>query len=52
MGPSGVAQWAYLGFTDATHGVGLGYVGSLTPANQRLYYTTDAGQTYHLVPLP
>ena len=52
VGPSGVAQWAYLGFTDATHGVGLGYVGSLTPANQRLYYTTDAGQTYHLVPLP
>ena len=52
VGPSGVAQWAYLGFTDATHGIALGYVGSLAPANERLYYTTDAGQTYHLVPLP
>ena len=52
VGPSGVAQWAYLGFTDSTHGVALGYVGSIAPANERLYYTTDAGQTYHLVPLP
>ena len=52
VGPPGVAQWAYLGFTDATHGVALGYAGSLAPANERLYYTTDAGQTYHLVPLP
>ena len=47
----GVVEWAYLGFTDATHGVGLGYVGSVSSANERLYYTTDAGQTYHLVPL-
>jgi photosystem II stability/assembly factor-like uncharacterized protein len=52
VGPSGVAQWAYLGFTDATHGVALGYLGSLAPANERLWYTTDAGQTYHVVPLP
>jgi photosystem II stability/assembly factor-like uncharacterized protein len=52
VGPSGIAQWAYLGFTDVTHGVALGYVGSISPANERLYYTTDGGQTYHLVPLP
>ncbi len=52
VGPSGVAQWAYLGFTDATHGVALGYMGSTAQANERLYYTIDAGQTYHLVPLP
>ena len=48
----GVVQWGYLGFTDATHGVGLGYVGSVSAANERLYYTTDAGQSYHLVPMP
>jgi photosystem II stability/assembly factor-like uncharacterized protein len=51
VGPSGIAQWAYLAFTDPTHGVGLGYVGSIAPANERLYYTIDAGQTYHLVPI-
>lgn len=47
----GVVEWAYLGFTDSTHGVGLGYVGSISSADERLYYTTDAGQSYHLVPL-
>jgi len=52
VGPSGVSLWAFLGFTDATHGVALGYVGSTKPANERLYYTTDAGQTYHRVSLP
>ena len=52
VGPSGVAQWAYLGFTDPTHGVALGYLGQLAPANERLYYTTDGGQSYHLVALP
>lgn len=52
VGPSGIAQWAYLGFSDTTHGVALGYVGQIAPGNERLYYTTDAGQSYHLVPLP
>lgn len=44
VGPSGNLTWTYLGFTDATHGVGI--------ANKQLYYTTDAGQTYHRVSLP
>jgi hypothetical protein len=39
----------YLGFTDATHGVALGYDGSLTPANERLYYTSNGGASYDLV---
>jgi photosystem II stability/assembly factor-like uncharacterized protein len=52
VGPAGIAQWAYLGFTDATHGVGLGYLGSIAPGNERLYYTIDGGQTYHYVPIP
>ena len=49
---SQVAAWAWLGFTDPTHGVALGYVGSVAPANERLYYTTDGGQTYHYVAVP
>ena len=48
----GVVQWTYLGFTDATHGVAIGYAGSVSPANERLYYTTDGGRSYHLVSLP
>jgi photosystem II stability/assembly factor-like uncharacterized protein len=52
VGPSGIVQWAYLGFTDSTHGVGLAYLGSLAPADERLFYTTDAGESYHTVPLP
>ena len=52
VGPSGIAQWSYLGFTDPTHGVALGYAGSVAPASERLYYTTDAGQTYHLIRVP
>ena len=49
---SQVVAWAYLGFTNSTHGIGLGYVGSVAQANERPFYTTDAGQSYHLVPLP
>jgi photosystem II stability/assembly factor-like uncharacterized protein len=48
-GPAGITWWQYLGFTDATHGVALGYVGTNTPSHERLYYTTDAGASYHLV---
>jgi photosystem II stability/assembly factor-like uncharacterized protein len=47
--PSAITWWQYLGFTDPTHGVGLAYAGSQTPSHQRLYYTTDAGLSYHLV---
>jgi photosystem II stability/assembly factor-like uncharacterized protein len=46
VGPAGY-DWLYLGFTDSTHGVALG-----TPqngGNEQLWYTTDAGETYHLV---
>ncbi|HUA71900.1 MAG TPA: hypothetical protein VMA96_12475 [Solirubrobacteraceae bacterium] len=49
---SRVAAWAWLGFTDQTHGVALGYVGSVAPANERLFYSVDGGQTYHYVPVP
>jgi hypothetical protein len=50
VGPSGITWWQYLGFTDPTHGVAIGYVGSSAqPSNERLYYTTDGGASYHLV---
>jgi photosystem II stability/assembly factor-like uncharacterized protein len=49
-GPTGI-RWAYLGFTDPTHGVALGFAGQ-NASDERLYYTTDAGQTYHRVSLP
>jgi hypothetical protein len=48
-GPTGITWWQYLGFTDPTHGVALGYIGSQQPSNERLYYTTDGGASYHLV---
>jgi hypothetical protein len=51
VGPSGVVWWRYLGFTDATDGVALGYLGSVSPSNERLYRTTDGGLSYHLVPI-
>jgi hypothetical protein len=48
--PTGVTtHLQYLGFTDATHGLALGYDGSLAPGNERLYYTSDGGATYSLV---
>ena len=43
------ADWTYLGFTDATHGVAVGDFGSGGHHQYRLYYTTDAGKSYHLV---
>jgi photosystem II stability/assembly factor-like uncharacterized protein len=48
VGPSGL-WWDYLGFTDATHGVALGFPASTSTGRERLYYTTDAGRNYHLV---
>ncbi len=49
-GLSPVTAWQYLGFTNATDGVAIGYVGS-TPAaaDERLYITTDGGASYRLV---
>lgn len=49
-GPTGI-RWTYLGFTDATHGVALGFTGQ-NATDERLYYTIDAGQTYHRVSIP
>jgi hypothetical protein len=49
---SQVVAWEWLGFTDQTHGVALGYVGSVAPGNERLFHTIDAGQTYQYVAVP
>ncbi len=43
------ANWTYLGFTDSTHGVAIGEFGGGGHQRYRLYYTTDAGASYHLV---
>jgi photosystem II stability/assembly factor-like uncharacterized protein len=43
------ANWIYLGFTDATHGVAIGGFGKGGQQDYRLYYTTDAGASYHRV---
>jgi hypothetical protein len=43
------ANWTYLGFTDDTHGVGIGQFGGGGGRHYRLYYTTDAGKSYHPV---
>ena len=48
VGPPGLL-WQYLGFTDPTHGVGLGLPSSSSAAAERLYYTTDGGASYHRV---
>ncbi len=48
-GPAGITWWSYLGFTDATHGAAIGYVGTETPSHERLYYTTNGGRSYRLV---
>lgn len=49
-GIDAVTAWQYLGFTDATHGVAIGYVGaSPTPDNERLYVSADGGASYRLV---
>jgi photosystem II stability/assembly factor-like uncharacterized protein len=45
------AGWSYIGFTDATHGVAIGNFGSGGHPQSRLYYTTDGGASYHLVPI-
>ncbi len=51
VGPAGVSWWSYLGFTDPTHGVALGYLGPESPNYARLYSTTDGGASYHEVPI-
>ena len=38
-----------IGFSDSTHGWAIGGVGSGRSWRMRLYYTTDAGASYHLV---
>lgn len=48
VGPSGLL-WEYLGFTDATHGVAIGFPSSSSAAASRLYYTIDGGLSYHPV---
>lgn len=44
-------NWTYLGFTDATHGVAIGEFGGGGQQDYRLYYTIDAGASYHFVPI-
>jgi photosystem II stability/assembly factor-like uncharacterized protein len=43
------ADWTYLGFTDPTHGVAIGASGSGNKQDYQLYYTINAGKSYHLV---
>ena len=45
------AAWTYIGFSDATHGVALGNFGTGGRQQNRLYYTIDAGASYHYVPI-
>ena len=44
-----VTAWQYLGFTDPSHGVAVGYVGTPSAGKERLYVTSDGGATYRLV---
>lgn len=44
-------NWTYLGFTDPTHGVAIGEFGNGRQQEYRLYYTIDAGASYHFVPI-
>ncbi|MFL5860305.1 MAG: WD40/YVTN/BNR-like repeat-containing protein [Solirubrobacteraceae bacterium] len=44
-----VTAWQYLGFTDPSHGVAVGYLGMPIAGNERLYVTSDGGATYRLV---
>lgn len=46
-----IANWIYLGFSDPTHGVAIGAFGDARHQRYRLYYTTDAGRSYHRVPI-
>jgi hypothetical protein len=44
-------EWQYIGFTDGTHGAAIGLFGTGSSQESRVYYTIDAGASYHLVPI-
>jgi photosystem II stability/assembly factor-like uncharacterized protein len=46
--PPGLTSWNYVAFTDPLHGVALGQFGANT---ERLYYTTNGGLSYSLIPI-
>jgi hypothetical protein len=48
VGPAGF-RWAYLGFINATHGAALATPASSSSTAEELFYTTNAGLSYHLV---
>ncbi|HEY6399507.1 MAG TPA: hypothetical protein VIX82_18835 [Solirubrobacteraceae bacterium] len=48
VGPHGMT-WEYLGFTDTTHGVALGFPAGSSTSHEQLYYTIDGGVSYHPV---
>ena len=50
VGPRG-QEWTFLAFTDATHGVALAGPPYTTPPADHLYVTTDAGQSFTLIPI-